>query len=114
MFLGLLAVGLAAGCKKHAAPDRANATPPPDPSSTSAAPVLLPSGVGPNAALGGGDVNATLAQLTQQLRRTIARTRSMPTSFEDFVATAQMQVPPPPAGKKYAITQQGTVVLEDR
>jgi hypothetical protein len=36
--------------------------------------------------------------------------RRLPASFEEFVTTANLNVPPPPPGKKYAI-QKSTVVL---
>lgn len=57
-----------------------------------------------------GDINATLAQLTRELRRTMVG-RRLNRNFDEFVALRNLQVPPPPAGKKYAISQQWKVVL---
>jgi len=46
-----------------------------------------------------------------ELRRYIAYTRSIPKSFEDFVAHDPIRFPAPPPGKKYAISG-GKVVLQ--
>lgn len=56
------------------------------------------------------DVNAVLDQLSTELRAYISKTRSVPKDFQDFVTRDHVQTPPPPAGKKYAITK-GKVVL---
>jgi hypothetical protein len=56
---------------------------------------------------------AVLAQLTQELRNYVVHSRSVPKSFEEFIAKSQVQAPPPPTGKKYAI-QNKAVVLVDR
>lgn len=58
--------------------------------------------------------DASLAELTRELRRWIVKTKQRPASFEDFAAKAQIQVPPAPAGKKYAISKEMRVVLVDR
>lgn len=121
MFVGLAGATLTLGCKKHAAPDSAGLNAAPEPSSNSA-PAVSPNASAevspqpappPAVAITGGDVATTLNQLTRELRRTIARTRRLPTGFDDFVSMAQVQVPPAPAGKKYVISKQWTVVLED-
>jgi len=57
-----------------------------------------------------GDINATLAQLTRELRRTMVG-RRLNRNFDEFVALRNLQVPPPPPGKKYAISQQWKVIL---
>jgi len=59
-----------------------------------------------------GDVNATLHQLSLELRRFVVRTRTVPRTFEEFVAKSQAQIPPPPAGKKYAIEGQAVVLVK--
>jgi len=56
-------------------------------------------------------VEAVTGQLTSELRRYIAYTRSIPKSFEDFAAHDPIKFPPPPAGKKYVITG-GKVVVQ--
>ena len=59
-----------------------------------------------------GDVNATLSQLTLELRRYVVGTRSVPKDFEEFAAKSRVQAPPPPAGKKYAIKAQAVVLVK--
>jgi hypothetical protein len=59
------------------------------------------------------DVTATLSDLSQELRVYISQTRSAPKDYDDFVARAHVQAPPPPAGQAYAISR-GKVVLVKR
>ena len=59
-----------------------------------------------------GDVDATLGQLSLELRKYVVGTRSVPKNFEEFVAKSHVQVPPPPAGKKYAIKDQAVVLVK--
>ena len=56
------------------------------------------------------DINATLAQLSDELRGYVSSSRSKPKDFADFAARDHLHVPPPPAGKAYAISA-GQVVL---
>ena len=58
------------------------------------------------------NMDATLAELTRELHRTMMG-RKLSGSFEEFVKIRNLQVPPPPPGKKYAITKQWRVVLVD-
>ena len=119
LFIASLACALTAGCKKHVA---ASATPAPDqtassnsaPETAADAPVAAPETPAEVVIPENGDINATLAQLSKELHRSIARTHYLPTSFEDFVAHAHVQVPPPPPGKKFAINRQWRIVLENR
>jgi hypothetical protein len=60
-----------------------------------------------------GNVDETLAQLTRELHRTMIG-RKLSGSFEEFVAVRNLQVPPPPPGKKYAISKQWRVILVDQ
>lgn len=60
----------------------------------------------------GGDMTATLNQLSFELRKYVVGTRSVPRNFEDFVAKSHLQVPPAPAGKKYAIQNQAVVLVK--
>ncbi len=60
-----------------------------------------------------GDTTATLNRLSLELRKYVLRTRSAPKSFDEFLAKSQVQAPPAPAGKQYAI-QSGAVVLVKR
>jgi hypothetical protein len=120
--LALLLVGLAIGCKKPnetssaLAPANATGTDPgtpsgpappssrgPGPSLTAPAPAVIQEQADPDAAL---------AQLSTELRKYVVRTRSVPKNFEDFLAKSQVQAPPPPAGKKYAIQNQAVVLIK--
>ena len=103
-------VFLTVGCKKD---QTAASAPDPNPASFS------PHGPGTatNAAAGAtvadaGDVNANLKNLALELRRFVVRTRTVPKNFEDFVAKAKIEVPPPPPGKKYAIKGQEIVLVK--
>ena len=58
-----------------------------------------------------GSAEAAASQLSLELRRYIAYTRSIPKNFEDFVAHDPIRFPPPPAGKKYVIAE-GKVLLK--
>lgn len=55
-----------------------------------------------------------LGALNQALRGWLMRNRRVPASFEEFASTAGVTIPPPPAGKKYAITKRMEVVLVNR
>ena len=55
-----------------------------------------------------------LGQLTFKLRRWIVMNHRTPKTFEEFVSLSKIQVPPPPAGKKYIIGPQAKVILADR
>jgi predicted dinucleotide-binding enzyme len=121
----VLAGALAAGCKKHEAATQAGASPSPDQPAASAsgsapqeaapvAPAAAPADQVVVAIPAGANVNATLAELTRQVRRYIVRNKNAPSDFDAFVAAAHVQVPPPPTGKKYAITSKWKVVLVNR
>lgn len=115
----LLAAAMAAGCGKHettTGPPKAAA---PEPEAASAAPPPTPVGRAPTSSAtpaivvpDNADVNATLGRLSLELRKYVMRTRTVPKSFEEFLAKSQAQVPPPPAGKKYAIENQAVVLIK--
>ena len=117
----LLAVALTAGCSKHqpaaSAYPAANAAQAEASAVASAAP---PSPRGPGSIpapatsaviADSGDVNATLGQLSLELRKYVVRTRSVPKNFEEFLAKSHMQPPAAPPGKKYAIQRQEIVLV---
>ena len=62
----------------------------------------------------GADTDAVLAELSREIRKWILRHRRTPNSFEEFMSTTPMQIPPPPAGMKYVLTREMKVVLEKR
>jgi hypothetical protein len=66
----------------------------------------------PVASPANGDMNATLEQLSLDLRRYVVSTRSVPKNFEEFVAKSHAQIPPAPAGKKYIIQEQAVVLVK--
>jgi hypothetical protein len=118
----LLAATLAAGCSKHQPAPGGNATtnaaqadasavvPGAPPSSRGPGPMIPPSQAAVIADT--GDVNATLNQLSLELRKYVVGTRSVPKNFEEFVAKSHVQAPSPPAGKKYAIKDQAVVLVK--
>jgi hypothetical protein len=110
---------LVAGCGKHSetqAQNQAAATAADNSqapaNSQGPAPATTPAVAGSNPAT---DANgaADLGGLSRQLRGWIVGHRRLPQSFEEFVSSANLKVPPPPPGKKYAINKS-TVVLVDR
>jgi hypothetical protein len=107
--------GAFAGCGKKTEQTGA-ATPVQDTNSApSAAPGPLPTPAAPQTlpTADANNVDATLAQLTRELHRTMIG-RKLSGSFEEFVTIRNLTVPPPPPGKKYAISKQWRVVLVDK
>jgi len=113
VLVALLAVVLV-GCKRQEASTSSPTSA--DPSATTAPASVQPPGPPiqtPTETLTvaeGADTNATLDELSHQLRSYVSSTRSRPKDFQDFVTRARIQVPPPPAGKAYSISA-GKVVL---
>jgi len=109
----LLALPLATACKKQeaaaVAPENPADMPPPSPRG----PGQMPETNAATVIADTGDVNATLQQLTAELRNYVVHTRSVPKNFEEFAAKSNVQFPSAPVGKKYAISGQ-TVVLVKR
>jgi hypothetical protein len=118
----LLAATLALGCSKHDPASGANAaTNAAQAASSAVDPAATPSPRGPGpmppppraAVIGdSGNESAILGQLSMELRKYVVRTRSVPKNFEEFVTKSQVQAPPPPAGKKYAIQGQAVVLVK--
>jgi len=114
----LLAVALAGGCsKQQPASDPTAGTNAATAGPATAAPAAR--GPGPMAPPSqaaviteSGNVDATLAQLSLELRKFVIRTRSVPKDFEDFIAKSHVQAPAAPAGKKYAIQNQAVVLVK--
>jgi hypothetical protein len=59
-----------------------------------------------------GNIDATLSQLTSELRNYVLHTRSVPKNFEEFIAKSGVQAPSPPPGKKYAIQKRAVVLVK--
>ena len=60
------------------------------------------------------NLDATLAQLTREVRKWIVRHQRPPKSFEEFAASAAVQIPPAPPGKKFALGKQMRVIVVNR
>ena len=76
---------------------------------------------GANPGTGGGRVPVAApvpvknaSELDRALTNWVARNRRAPRNFEEFAATAGVNIPPPPDGKRYAIDKTGHVVLVKR
>src|ERR1035441_584363 len=95
----LLVASLAAGCRKHEpAPGTGTVTDaaPLDQSGVSSSAPPSPRGPGPMATTppttigsDAGNIEATLTQLTSELRNYVVHTRSVPRNFEDFIARSE-------------------------
>ena len=116
---------LAAGCgSKHSAPAanpttaEAQATEagtnetPPSPTTPPVEAPPVPGTATDDAAQASGPPN--LEAITLQLHHWIGAKQRLPRNFEEFAASESSKIPPPPAGKKYAINSQWRVVLVDR
>ena len=118
----LVAAILASGCSKHQPATAANpATNAVESGASQDAPAgppthraSAPVGASAIAAVvpDTGNLSATLDTLSQELRKYVVHTRSVPRNFEEFAAKSHLQAPPPPAGKKYAIKDQAVVLVK--
>src|ERR1035437_10033683 len=118
----LLVAALAAGCGKHEpAPGDGTATnaAPLDQAAVPSSAPPSPRGPGPMPATpamavvsDAGNIDATLSQLTSELRNYVLHTRSVPKNFEEFIAKSGVQAPSPPPGKKYAIQKRAVVLVK--
>ena len=112
----MLLAGAVTGCGKHEEPPAVAPTPTNAPAADNA-PGPMPPAPAVERPLNvpeGANMDAVLTQLTRELHRWIVGNRRTPNSFEEFIASSRLQCPPPPAGKKYALTKQMKVVLVDR
>jgi hypothetical protein len=60
----------------------------------------------------GGQVNLT--EINRAARFWMFRNRRRPSGWDDFVAHAGVTIPPPPPGKKYALSHDMRVTLVDQ
>jgi hypothetical protein len=108
--VSLATAGVSCGKKQPpvqqgASPTVVPATIPPA-STTPPAPVYSPS---PGAVAANPDGGANLKQLNHAFMKWIAINHRRPGSFAEFTAACGLQIPPPPAGKKYVIDQNGFI-----
>jgi hypothetical protein len=113
----ILAMALAAGCSKSSPPPQAVA-PPVSSDSTSAQqntppPPMAMQNPGPVVAAGPDDTQKMMQGLNRALVGWMIRNHRHPKTFEEFASSANMQIPDPPAGKKYTLNARGFVILVD-
>ena len=99
----------AVGCKKS---EPAAAAPPPvaDTNQSPAAnPSAPPAASAPVVVAASPEGGADLKQLNHAYIGWVLQNRRRPQSFEEFVSLSGIQVPPPPAGKKYVIDGHGFI-----
>jgi hypothetical protein len=115
----LLALTAMAGCKKQEPVVTKNTTPPEPEASAAEAqgpthgPRLEKANAAPMVIPENADTSAALGRLSLELRKYVLHSQKAPKTFEEFVSAAQVQAPPPPPGKKYAI-EKGSVILVKR
>jgi len=105
---------LSAGCgnaKKPAAETTAVTPEIVKPAATDHAPVYAPT---PTPAAGSEPAPQNIHEMERVLVGWVIRNHHRPQSFEEFVASAEIQVPPPPSGKKYIIAKNMHIVLVDK
>ena len=83
-------------------------------SNPAAAPAPLAQAVPEAAAVVQADGQPDMAALNRVSRLWMIRNRRRPTSWDDFASNAGVQIPPPPPGKKYALSKDMRVTLVDR
>jgi hypothetical protein len=105
-------------CGKPTLPPPADPTPDPWSAASEAAAPAEVSSVAPagdELAADETELNALLGELTQLVRRYGLEQRRAPKSLDDLVTAGYLtQVPPPPAGKRYAINRNLQVYVADR
>jgi hypothetical protein len=117
VFCLALVLAAAAGCSKSSPPPQAVA-PPVSSDSTSAQPTQAPApvpvpGSQPVVAADADDPQKTLQGLNRALMGWTIRNNRHPGTFEEFANSAGFQIPAPPAGKKYSLSDRGFVILVD-
>ena len=113
-------VAVAAGCSKsssqtaiapRAAPPSANSAT----ASSTPAPAAVPAPMAnpsPMTTTNSGSLT-TLQMLNRAMVGWMRQNHRRPQNFEDFASSANIQIPAPPAGKKYALNGRGFIVLVD-
>jgi len=60
------------------------------------------------------DTSVILDELNREVKKWVMRNRRKPATFEEFSSSAQLEVPPPPPGKKYVLTPELRVELANQ
>jgi hypothetical protein len=110
---GVLAFSLV-GCGKGNKPVEA-AAPPPSADASAAVPPgpppMNPTAVPVTATATNASGGTDYSELNRDVRRWLLRNRRPPKDFAEYAATATIQIPPPPAGKKYALDKHLHILL---
>jgi hypothetical protein len=114
-FILVLTLLFGAGCHKKpaaavSAPLQTNDTV--ADSAQTAAPIPVPLAQPPDAANQAAPAN--VRDLQKEVYKWVFQNKRRPASFEEFAASSNIQIPPPPPGKKYAFDHQLRVILVDR
>lgn len=123
LILFLFACACLSGCQRHAATSPVSGEtniPALRPATASSEAPPSPRGPGPMPAPAAGAVvisaqegeSGALEQLSIELRKYVVRTRTVPKTYEEFIAKSNVQAPEPPPGKKYAIQNQAIVLVK--
>ena len=102
------------GCHKASTDSSA---PPPVGSNTdvpapgSGPPVPNPTVTGPLMTATNAAGQPDFPEMNRDVRRWLLRNRRAPKDFAEYAASATIQIPPPPAGKKYALDKHLHVIL---
>ena len=108
---------LVAGCSKQSQSQAPSASTPPDANASQSAPpatVSTPPDVNASQSVPAATVTngqPDLRPLNQALLGWVIQNRRRPANFEEFAASANIQIPPPPPGKKYVINSHGLINL---
>jgi hypothetical protein len=110
-----LALAVTAGCGKSSPPVQ-SAAPPVSSDATSAQQTPPPAQPAlqnpqPAAVANPDDSKQTLQGLNRALMGWMISNHRHPKTFEEFASSANIQIPDPPAGKKYALNARGFIIL---
>jgi hypothetical protein len=102
------------GCKKSETVESSRATN--EPALPSVQHATTAQGAAPQTqpALTQSNSEPDLAELNRTLIRWIVANKRPPANFEDFAKTSGVQIPPPPAGKKYVVGKDMHIQLVNR
>jgi len=106
---------LVAGCSKQSQSQAPSASTPQNVDASQPAPATPTPAVNSEPAPAATATNALpdLRPLNQALLGWVIQNRRHPANFEEFAASANIQIPPPPPGKKYVLNSRGLISLVD-
>ena len=115
--IGILSIALfaAVGCGKSSKSDPAAAAAPSPSDPTAAKMAATPPANWTHPPANANHANDSGPTQLQMLNRAVLGWKMehhrQPRSIEDLASTADFQIPPPPAGKKYALDSKGFIIL---